>query len=68
MWPYDDATGAKPSKRGPVGERGEREEWERPTRFRTTGLGFGSRGGDDVAHPAFIAITLTPPLGDRIHH
>jgi hypothetical protein len=58
---------ANAGRLGERGERGEREEWERPTRFRTTGLGFGSRGGDDVAYPGFIAITLPPPLGDRIH-
>ena len=61
--------GPNQANAGRLGERGKREEWERPTRFRITGLGFGSRGEDDVAHPAFsIAITLPPPLGDRIHH
>jgi hypothetical protein len=40
-----DATEAKPSKRGPVGGKGRREKRERPTRNRTTGLGFGSRRG-----------------------
>jgi hypothetical protein len=40
-----DATAAKPSKRGPVGGKAERKERQRPTRFRRTGLGFGSRRG-----------------------